>query len=235
MTQPYGKQANGKYGGKPGLQAYFESALNNVNGSILTVNGWYTFLNYYFWMQSCVDYQIGRVMAALSASSFASSTIVVFTSDHGDYAGSHNMHIKGGALYDESINVPLYISFPKMRPPFAPATDCTDAAVRLFKRGHLFAFFTRSRSATGMAQQAADPYSYLSGTRGDHGRDLQSAPQQRRLSPFANSSGTGYQPYILHTTDEYPVRLHAWRPIRHDAQPRRGLSDRRRHSQHRRG
>lgn len=41
-----------------------------------------------------------------------SNTVVVFTSDHGEYAGSHGLRGKGAAVYDESIRVPLYIRDP---------------------------------------------------------------------------------------------------------------------------
>lgn len=39
-------------------------------------------------------------------------TVVVFTSDHGEYAGSHGLRGKGAAIYEESIRVPLYIHDP---------------------------------------------------------------------------------------------------------------------------
>jgi arylsulfatase A-like enzyme len=46
------------------------------------------------------------------ASPFANNTIVIFLSDHGEYAGSHGLHTKGFAVYDESISVPFYVQFP---------------------------------------------------------------------------------------------------------------------------
>jgi arylsulfatase A-like enzyme len=74
---------------------------------VLNTNAWYTFLNYYFWMQQNVDLQVGRVITALKGSSFAANTIVVFLSDHGDYAGSHWLHGKGFGLYDEPSTCPF--------------------------------------------------------------------------------------------------------------------------------
>src|ERR1022692_1432849 len=104
----YGPSGTGVYG-KPTLQLVYQNNQGIELGAVKDVNGWYTFLNYYFWMQANVDAQIGRVINALNN---APNTIIIFSSDHGDYAGSHWIHGKGFALYDESISVPLYIKFP---------------------------------------------------------------------------------------------------------------------------
>ncbi|MGA2591767.1 MAG: hypothetical protein ABSH32_17785 [Bryobacteraceae bacterium] len=45
----------------------------------------------------------------------ANNTGIVFTSDHGDYGGSHGLHAKGGGLDEEVMNVPLFVSYPSMR------------------------------------------------------------------------------------------------------------------------
>ena len=36
--------------------------------------------------------------------------MIVFTSDHGEYGGSHGMRGKGASAYEEAIHVPLYVS-----------------------------------------------------------------------------------------------------------------------------
>ena len=77
-----------------------------------TVTNWALFLNQYFWLQNFVDQQVGLVLNALASSPFANNTIIVFLSDHGEYAGSHGLHDKGYAVYDESIRVPFYVQFP---------------------------------------------------------------------------------------------------------------------------
>jgi hypothetical protein len=67
----------------------------------------------YLWLHQQVDIQIGRVLDTLAARpDIDSNTVVVFTSDHGEYAGSHGLRGKGAAVYDESIRVPLYIRDP---------------------------------------------------------------------------------------------------------------------------
>jgi hypothetical protein len=205
-SQPYGVQNSGGWG-KPGLQTYFQSNFNTSYGQVQNVNGWFTFLNYYFWMQSSVDYHIGRVLTGLQASPFWSDTIVIFTSDHGDYGGSHSLHAKGGALYDEAINVPLFVSFPGMRPPFAPGPTSRITPF-VCSSVDMFAFlYTLALGNSGWRNNLSDPYSYLSGRECILDAILSSSPQQRRLSTFPNSNGTGYQPYILHTQDEYPQSI----------------------------
>lgn len=60
-----------------------------------------------------VDVQIGMVLDALEASSFADNTIVIFTSDHGEMSGSHRLEHKT-VFYEESANVPLVVWYKGM-------------------------------------------------------------------------------------------------------------------------
>jgi arylsulfatase A-like enzyme len=94
---------------KPGMQLAWTNGLNQTDG---VVTNWVTFLNQYFWLQNLVDQQVGLVLNALASSPFANDTIVILLSDHGEYAGSHGLHDKGYAVYDESIHVPFYVQFP---------------------------------------------------------------------------------------------------------------------------
>ena len=73
---------------------------------------WTRMLDSYLQMQQQVDIEINYVLSALSKSPFADDTIVVFTSDHGEYAGAHGMRGKGFAVYDEGIRVPLIVKDP---------------------------------------------------------------------------------------------------------------------------
>ena len=71
-------------------------------------------MNTYLLLQSYVDVQIGAVLATLASKpQVQANTIVVFTSDHGEYGGAHGMRGKGAAAYEEAIRVPLYVYDPR--------------------------------------------------------------------------------------------------------------------------
>jgi arylsulfatase A-like enzyme len=65
----------------------------------------------YYRYVSFLDAQIGRVLDALDASSMASNTIVVVTSDSGVALGSHGLLGKQN-LYEEALRVPLLVRGP---------------------------------------------------------------------------------------------------------------------------
>lgn len=64
--------------------------------------------NYYRFIEK-VDAEIGRVLSILKETTFWDNTLIIFSTDHGEACGSHQMFQKF-ALYEESINVPLIIS-----------------------------------------------------------------------------------------------------------------------------
>lgn len=65
----------------------------------------------YFGCNSFVDSQIGRVIDAVHALS-AEDTYIIFTSDHGDMLGAHQLTGKGPVMYDEITRIPLLIEQP---------------------------------------------------------------------------------------------------------------------------
>ncbi|ART69338.1 sulfatase [Mycobacterium dioxanotrophicus] len=105
--------------GKPQLQIDYMNFMSPLMTGALDYSGpdaaaqWARCLDMYLWLHQQVDIQIGRVLDTLAARpDIDSNTVVVFTSDHGEYAGSHGLRGKGAAVYDESIRVPLYIRDP---------------------------------------------------------------------------------------------------------------------------
>jgi len=75
---------------------------------------WLGFLDLYVKVQHEVDRNIGHVMRALaSRPEVAANTVIVFTSDHGEYGASHGLRGKGGAAYEEAIRVPLIVKDPR--------------------------------------------------------------------------------------------------------------------------
>lgn len=58
------------------------------------------------------DELLGRVLAELDASGQADDTVVVFLSDHGDYAGAHGLFLKGAPAFREAYHVPALVRWP---------------------------------------------------------------------------------------------------------------------------
>ena len=65
-----------------------------------------------------IDEQIGRVIDHLKQLGLYDNTLIVFTSDHGDYLGDHFMHQKG-FFHDCSAKVPFMMAGPDI-----PAGQC---------------------------------------------------------------------------------------------------------------
>lgn len=70
----------------------------------------------YFAMITGVDDQFGRILKALKETGLDDNTIVVFTSDHGNCLGCHDVPTKN-VHYEESMRIPFLIRWPgKIRP-----------------------------------------------------------------------------------------------------------------------
>jgi len=70
------------------------------------------FMAVYYSMISWVDEQIGRVLEKLEELGLRRDTIVVFTSDHGEFCFEHGMCKKDLVLLDSLLHVPLLICWP---------------------------------------------------------------------------------------------------------------------------
>ena len=67
-------------------------------------------------MIAMIDDAVGRVLAHLSACGLAQDTVVVFTTDHGDFLGDHRLLLKGPAHFDGITHVPFIWAEPGQRP-----------------------------------------------------------------------------------------------------------------------
>ena len=68
-------------------------------------------------MIAMIDDAVGRVLARLAARGLADDTIVIFTTDHGDFLGDHRLLLKGPAHYEGITHVPFIWAEPGARPP----------------------------------------------------------------------------------------------------------------------
>ncbi len=58
-------------------------------------------------MIAMIDDAVGRVLQKLAACGLADDTIVIFTTDHGDFLGDHRLLLKGPAHYEGITHVPF--------------------------------------------------------------------------------------------------------------------------------
>jgi len=83
-----------------------------ISGMALrTPDDWRRLIANYWGLCSLVDTYAGRILDALEANGQADDTIVVFTSDHGDMMGAHQLVAKT-VMYDEAARVPLLLRVP---------------------------------------------------------------------------------------------------------------------------
>jgi arylsulfatase A-like enzyme len=181
---------------KPPLQNLLVNALNTQfnNGNPLTYPGDYTtLLNYYYYLQSLVDAQVGNILSALAQYS-PSNTVVVFTADHGEYGGSHSMRGKGGGVYDESIRVPLYVAIPGVKHNITRNQMCS--AVDFFG--------LMCDLATGGTGTWRTAYPDLANRESIYNYIYQNSGESyRTVNILVNgATQTAPVPYVMHTVDE---------------------------------
>ena len=63
-----------------------------------------------------LDAELGRVLDALERKGLTDDTIVLFTSDNGDFATEHHLIAKTGSLVDAIVHMPLILSYPGRLP-----------------------------------------------------------------------------------------------------------------------
>ncbi len=66
----------------------------------------------YYGLCESLDFETGRLLAALNQMDLTNDTLVVFNSDHGDMLGSHGLKMKKNHPQDESLHIPLFMRWP---------------------------------------------------------------------------------------------------------------------------
>ncbi|MFN4017788.1 MAG: sulfatase-like hydrolase/transferase [Reyranella sp.] len=99
--------------GRPKGQLYYQQSIDLLVGQWPDEDRrWRALRNYYFNAIRDCDAKVERLMAALENNGMAQNTIVVFTADHGELGGSHQMRGKGTTTYREQNHLPLMIVHP---------------------------------------------------------------------------------------------------------------------------
>ena len=73
-----------------------------------TESQWREIIARYSGSISAIDFQVGRIIAALKEKGLWENTIIVFTADHGDHMGDYSQ-IGKGTMLESSVRVPFFI------------------------------------------------------------------------------------------------------------------------------
>ncbi|HEY8455968.1 MAG TPA: sulfatase-like hydrolase/transferase [Actinopolymorphaceae bacterium] len=95
--------------GKPRVQRHYSA---HWTFDTLSESQWRQLIAAYWGYVSLIDEQVGRILQALDELGLADSTTVFFTADHGEFTGSHRLHDKGPAMYDDIYRIPLLVRMP---------------------------------------------------------------------------------------------------------------------------
>ncbi|MGM8365698.1 sulfatase-like hydrolase/transferase [Virgibacillus sp. W0181] len=146
---------------------------------------WYELLDLYYLASQYVDEQIGRVLRALEQSEYAKNTIVIFTSDHGEYGGANGLRGKAFAVYEGGIHVPFYVKDPTGR--FVPTRQADTCRSEL--TSHVDILPLLLTIASGSNKWRYQP------------KYAQWADRANLAAMLKDSCAKG-RDYILHTSDE---------------------------------
>lgn len=121
------KSISESFAGKPSVQKNysahwtFDTMPLEVSRKLIAV---------YWGYVALIDKQIGRVMDAMQRLGVVDDTAVFFTCDHGEFTGSHRLHDKGPAMYEDIYRTPGIVRIPgapegNVRTEFVSLLDCT--------------------------------------------------------------------------------------------------------------
>ena len=104
-------------------------------------------------MMTMLDKYVGKILDHLDALGLTRDTLVVFTSDHGDFLGQHGLTHKCIHHYEDLLRVPLIASCPGTIPA-AAANDTLQSTVDLAPTFLSFAGLPVPRTMTGLDMRA---------------------------------------------------------------------------------
>lgn len=86
-----------------------------------TWDDWAPLVRLYYGIVTELDHHIGRVLAHLEATGQAENTLVLYSTDHGDFMGGHGLMDKHFSFYDDIARIPLIVRAPGR---IQPGTTC---------------------------------------------------------------------------------------------------------------
>lgn len=84
---------------------------------------WSVYMSGYYGIISQLDDAIGKLINFLESENLLEETLIIFTTDHGDAAGSHRQMDKHYVMYEEVTHVPLFIQWKGV---IKPGSSCDD-------------------------------------------------------------------------------------------------------------
>jgi arylsulfatase A-like enzyme len=106
--------------GKPYIQ---KQQLRNWCLENWTWKEWSVYMSGYYGIISQMDDSLGLVLRYLEEKELMEETLIIFTTDHGDAAGSHRQIDKHYVMYEEETHVPLFLRWDGM---IKPESVCAD-------------------------------------------------------------------------------------------------------------
>ncbi len=88
-----------------------------------TWDEWSVYMSGYYGIIAQLDDSLGMVFQWLEKHDLMEDTLVIFTTDHGDAAGSHRLMDKHYVMYEEETHVPLFVQWDGV---IAPGSVCDD-------------------------------------------------------------------------------------------------------------
>lgn len=178
--------------GKPRLQRSLQDTAQQSFGSVPyegpeLEETWLPFMDLYLKLLGEVDTHVGAVLNTLaSRPDVAANTVVVFTSDHGEYGASHGMRGKGASAYEEAIRVPLIVR------DLRPAASALTRAGAQERTG-----LTSSVDVVGLLLDiATGDGSWRKDSRYSH------LASRHQMAPMLSDPRAPGRDYVLHATDE---------------------------------
>ena len=134
--------------GRPKAHLYYQQSIDLLVGAWPDEDRrWRALRNYYFNAIRDCDIKVERLMQALEDNGMAANTIVVFTADHGELGGSHQMRGKGTTAYRQQNHLPRMI----VHPAFAGGKQCRALTSQLDLTPTILALTGKDRAARARA------------------------------------------------------------------------------------
>lgn len=183
---------------------------------------WRNYTYEYYRMVEKVDADVGRILDAVESRD--DDTLIIFTSDHGEGAGRH-MRVQKWHPYDESVRVPLIVSWPGQVAEDVIDTDHLVSGVDLMSTVCDFAGIPAPPHARGRSLkpllQGDTPESWRDNVYAEiqhTGRMIRTADYKyvkfyafsgNADKPFIDEEGNAvqFEPGMGHRYEEHPVRL----------------------------